>query len=177
MLCAAVSGAAVSTATAESVVMTIDRTTALNFLRAATPYKIDVGAAGLSETLTLFNPRELVFVGGRMRLKIDCRGEPIPVEAILEPTMVVTFDRRLNAFVARVESLPIRLGPIGTVQLDQYLDPFILPVSFSQTLESGVPGLTIDYLIRDVKVLDDRVEARADLVFRRTPPPKTSAKR
>jgi len=169
--------AAISSAAAESVVMTIDRPTTLNFFRAATPYKIDVGTAGLSETLTLYNPRELVFVDGRMRLKIDCRGEPIPVEAVLEPTMAVTFDRKLNAFVARVESLPVRLGAIGTIQLDQYLDPFILPVSFSQTLESGLPGLTIDYILRDVKVLDDRLEARADLVFRRTPPPKTSAKR
>lgn len=171
VLCAVISYAA-----AESVIMTIDRPTTLNFFRAATPYKIDVGAAGLSETLTLFNPRELVFAEGRIRLKIDCRGEPIPVEAVLEPTMIVTFDRKLNAFVARVESLPIRLGPLGTIQLDQYLEPFILPVSFSQTLESGVPGLTIDYLIREVKVLDDRLEARADLIFRKTPQPRSSAK-
>ena len=177
-LCAAlVLCAVISSAAAESVIMTIDRATTLNFFRAATPYKIDVGAAGLSETLTLFNPRELVFAEGRMRLKIDCRGEPIPIEAVLEPTMIVTFDRKLNAFVARVESLPIGLGPLGTIQLDQYLEPFILPVSFSQTLESGVPGLTIDYLIREVKVLDDRIEARADLVFRKTPPPKSSARK
>ena len=168
--------AAIPAASAESVVMTIDRPTALNFLRAATPYKVEVGAAGLSETLILFNPRELVFTGGKLRLKIDCRGEPIPLEAVLEPTLVIAFDRRLNAFVARVESLPIGLGALGTIQLDQYLEPFILPVTFSQTLETGLPGLTIDYLIRDVKVLDDRVEARADLVFRKSPPVKTSAR-
>ena len=157
--------------------MTIDRPTTLNFLRAATPYKVEVGVTGLSETLTLYNPRELVFIGGRLRLKIDCKGEPIAVEAVLEPTMAITFDRRLNAFVARVESLPLKLGSLGTIQLDQYLEPFILPVSFSQTLEAGLPGLTIDYLIRDVKVLDDRLEARADLVFRKTPPVKSSARK
>ena len=91
--------------------------------------------------------------------------------------MSVTFDRQLNAFVAKVQSLPIRLGPLGTIQLDQYLDPFVLPVSFSQTLEAGIPGLTIDYMIRDVKVLEDRLEARADLVFRKNPPPKASARK
>ncbi|HEY3176339.1 MAG TPA: hypothetical protein VGK94_11350 [Candidatus Polarisedimenticolia bacterium] len=162
---------------AQSVVMTVDRPTTLNFLRAATPYSFDAAAAGLTETFTLLNPRELVFEGGLMRIKVDCRGEPIPFAAVLEPTMSVTFDRQLNAFVAKVQSLPIRLGPLGTIQLDQYLDPFVLPVSFSQTLEAGIPGLTIDYLIRDVKVLEDRLEARADLVFRKNPPPKASARK
>jgi hypothetical protein len=162
---------------AQSVVMTVDRPTTLNFLRAATPYSFEVGATGLTESFTLLNPRELVFEGGRMRLKIDCRGEPIPFSAVLEPTLSVTFDRQLNAFVAKVQSLPIKLGPLGTVQLDQYLDPFVLPVSFTQTLEAVIPGLTIDYIIRDVRVLEDRLEARADLVFRKNPPARASARR
>ncbi|MGH2670900.1 MAG: hypothetical protein ACRDH5_17610, partial [bacterium] len=66
----------------------------------------------------------------------------------------------------------------GTVYLDQYLDPIVLPVSFSQTLESGVPGLTIDTVIRNVHVLEDRIEAKADLVFRKTQPvTRTSARK
>lgn len=177
MMLAAALAAASGAAVAQSVVMTVDKPTTLNFLRAATPYSFDASAAGLTETLTLFNPRELVFEGGRLRLKIDCRGEPIPFSAVLEPTMTVTFDRQLNAFVAKVESLPIKLGPLGTIPLDQYLDPFVLPVAFSQTLEAGIPGLTIDYLIRDVKVLEDRLEARADLIFRKNPPSKASARK
>ncbi len=157
-------------ARAESILMTVDRPTLLNFLRAATPYSLDVTKAGLTETLTLLNPRELRFETGKIRLKVDCRGEPVPFEGILEPTLAVYFDKARNAFVAKVESLPVSLGAMGTISLEQYLQPLTLPSAFSQTLETGVPGLTIDTLVRDVRVLEDRIEARADLLFRKQPP-------
>ena len=168
---------AVTGARAESVVMTLDRSTALNFLRAATPYRFDVTTAGFTETFTLFNPRELRFEQGRIRLKVDCRGEPIGVDAVLEPTLVITFDRTKNAYVAKVESLPVTVGMVGTVYLDRYLDPFVLPTSFSNTLEEGIPGLRIDTVIRQLKVLDDSIEARVDLVFRKLPPTARSSAR
>jgi len=162
-------GLSATTARAESVTMTIDRLTTLNFMRAATPYSVDVNVAGFTQRLTLLNPRELRFEGGNIRLKVDCRGEQAGVSAVLEPTLVIYFDRQKNAFVAKVQSLPLSLGALGTINLDQYLQPFVLPVSFSQTLQDGIPGLTIDYVIRDLKVLDDRIQAKADLAFRRQP--------
>jgi hypothetical protein len=129
---------------AESATLSIDRVTTLNFMRAATPFTFEIVAAGFTERFTLFNPRELRFEAGKVRLKVDCRGEPMSVNAELEPTLVVYFD--------------------------QYIQPFVLPVSFSQTLDQGIPGLTIDYLIRDLRVLDEKIEAKADLVFRKQPP-------
>lgn len=155
--------------------MTIDRPTTLSFMRAATPYTFDVNVAGFKQRLTLLNPRELRFEGGNIRVKVDCRGESMGVSAVLEPTLAVYFDRQKNAWVAKVQSLPLSLGALGTINLDQYLQPFVLPVSFSQTLEDGIPGLTIDYLIRDLKVLDERIEAKADLLFRRQPPHPATA--
>lgn len=157
-------------ARAESVVMSIDRAAALNFMRAATPWTVEVGMMGLTERFTFTNPRELRFEQGKVRLTVDCRGEPVSVSAVLQPTLTVAFDRQRNAFVAKVESLPVSVAGMGTVQLDRYIDPIALPVSFSQTLDQGIPGLVIDYLIRDLKVLEQRIEARADLVFRKTPP-------
>jgi len=170
-------GAAASPAFGQNVVLTVDRTTTLNFIRAATPYEFEVSLPGFTESFTLYNPRELRFEGGKIRLKVDCRGEPIGFSALLEPTMAVYFDRARGAFVAKVESLPIKLGSFGTIALDRYLDPIELPVSFSQTLESGLPGLTIDTVIRDVKVLEDRIEAKADLVFKKLAPPSQNAAR
>ena len=169
---------AASTARAESVVMAVDRPTALNFLRAATPYTIQVGTAGLSQRIILYNPRELRFEAGLIRLKVDCRGEPMDVRAVLEPTLEVSFDRQKNAFVAKVRSLPLSLGTLGTIQLDRYLDPIVLPSTFTNTLEAGIPGLVIDTVVRDLRVLEDRIEAKADLVFRKNPPaPATAASR
>ncbi|HET6372360.1 MAG TPA: hypothetical protein VFG76_03580 [Candidatus Polarisedimenticolia bacterium] len=161
---------------AESVLMTVDRPTMLNFLRAATPYSLEVSKAGFTETLILYNPRELRFEGGKIRLKIDCRGEVLPFSAVLEPTMSVSFDKTRNAFAAKVESLPVNLGAMGTIYLDQQIKPLLIPSAFSQTLQAGLPGLTIDTVVRDLKVLEDRIEARADLVFRKVPPaPRTSS--
>ncbi len=154
----------------ESVMMTLDRPTLLNFLRAATPYTFEVTKAGFSETLTLYNPRELRFQDGKIHLKVDCTGEPIPFNAMLEPTLAVYFDRDRNAFVASVESLPVTLGVMGRIHLDRYLKPITIPSSFSQPLDLGIPGLMVDTVVRQLRVLEDRVEARADLVFRKAPP-------
>src|SRR5438093_2058246 len=117
---------------AESITMSVDRVTTLNFMRAATPYAFEVSAAGFTERLTLFNPRELRFEAGKIRLKVDCRGEPVAVTAELEPTLVIYFDHEKNAFVAKAQSLPVKVGALGTINLDQYLQPFDLPVAFSQ---------------------------------------------
>src|SRR5437899_3224657 len=97
-----------STARAESVTIGVDRVTTLNFMRAATPYSFDVSAAGFTERFTLFNPRELRFEAGKIRLKLDCRGEPVSVNAEIEPTLVIYFDRQKNAFVAKAQTLPVK---------------------------------------------------------------------
>ena len=167
--------AAGATPRAESVTMTIDRPTALHFLRAATPYSFEVTKMGFTEIFTLYHPRDLRFDGGKIRLTVDCRGEPIGFHAELEPTLSVYFDRQKNAFVVKVESLPIKLGALGTIRLDEYLDPVEIPMSFSSPVNIGIPGLSIDTIIRELNVLEDRIEAKADLVFRKEPPPAATA--
>lgn len=152
---------------AESIVLTIDRATLLNFAKAATPYSFEVGKAGLTETLSLSNPREMQFVNGKIRLRVDCTGEPIPFFAELVPTVSMAFDRQKNAFVATIESMPVKIGPLGTIDLKKYIDPIEIPVNFAAPVDQVAPGLIVDTVIRDLKVLDDRIEARADLVFHR----------
>ncbi len=152
---------------AESIVLTIDRATLLNFTKAATPYSFEVGKPGLSETLSLSNPREMKFENGKIRLRVDCTGEPIPFFAELVPTVSLAFDRQKNAFVATVDSLPVKIGPLGTIDLKKYIDPIEIPVTFAAPVDAVAPGLVVDTLIRDLKVLEDRIEARADLIFHR----------
>ena len=161
---------AVLPAPAESLTMSLDKPTALHFLRAATPYKLEVTKFGLTENFTFYNPRELRFEEGHIRLLIDCRAEPIIFETILEPTLSVSFDRMKNAFVVKVESLPVRIGRLGTINLDNYIDPVVIPVSFKHPLDIGVEGLSVETIIRGLKVHEDRIEAKADLIFRKEPP-------
>lgn len=162
---------------AESIVLTIDRATLLNFTKAATPYSFEVGKAGLSETLSLSNPREMQFENGRIRLRVDCTGQPIPFFAELVPTVSVAFDRQKNAFVATVESLPVKIGALGTIDLKKYIDPIEIPVTFAAPVDAVAPGLIVDTIIRDLKVLPDRIEARADLLFHRGEGSTAAAKR
>jgi hypothetical protein len=159
---------AVDAASAESATMSVDRATVLSFMRAATPYSFDLTTAGMTERLTFLNPRELRFEQGKARFKVDVRGEPVPVSAVLEPTMSLRFDNQRGAFVAQVESLPISLPGMGTMRLDRYIDPIVVPTSFTNAFfDEKLPGLTVDTLVRDLKILDDRVEAKVDLIFRK----------
>lgn len=156
--------------------MTLDRATMLMFLRAATPYSFEVTKAGVTETFTLDKPRELRFENGRIRLRVDCTGGPIPFVAELVPTLSIGFDREKNAFVIKVEELPVRIAPLGTIRLDKYLEPVEVPVTFTQPVDIGVPGLTVDTIVRQITVHENHIEARADLIFHRSgSPPPTAA--
>jgi len=176
-LLAAIALTAAGSARAESLTMTLDRATALNFLRAATPYTVTVGAAGLEQRFRFYNPRDLRFVGGKVLVTADCKGEPIPFTAVLNPTLALSFDHIRNAFVVTVEKLPVKLTGMGELRLDQFIEPVLIPASFTQQIDAAVPGLTVDAIVRDLKVLDDRIEARADLVFRKEAPPTAAAQK
>jgi hypothetical protein len=170
LLCAA------GPAQAESLTMSLDRATALNFLRAATPYTVSVGAAGLTEKFRFYNPRDLRFVGGKVLVTADCKGEPIPFTAVLTPTLALSFDHVRNAFIVTVEKLPVKLTGFGEIRLDQFIDPVAIPATFTQQIDAAIPGLTVEAVVRDLKVLDDRIEARADLMFRKEAPTSAAAK-
>ena len=159
---------------AEVLRMAIDRPTALGFLRAAMPYTIEVGAAGLMQRFRLSNPRNLIFEKGQLRLSLDCAGAPIPFDGVVEPVLAISFDPRRGAWVVRAESLPVILTGIGTIQLDQFVKPFVLPVVVSTELDAGVKGLSIDLAIRALEILPDRIELRADMAFRPPEPPRAA---
>ncbi len=174
LICALILPLSAGPARAESVVLSIEHYTILHFLKAATPYSFEVDQLGLTETLTLYNPRDMRVENGRIRLRVDCRGEPIPFYAELVPTMTVGFDKTKNVFLITIESLPVKIGPLGTIDLKRYIEPVEVPVTFSTPFD-GVPGLTVDTLVRDIKILDTRIEARADLIFHRKEPAPAAA--
>ncbi|MGH9867238.1 MAG: hypothetical protein ACREAA_03615 [Candidatus Polarisedimenticolia bacterium] len=176
-LAAALAGA-LSVPRAESATMSVDRVAVLGFLRAATPYTFEMKTAGMTQRLTFLNPRELRFEQGKARFKVDVRGEPVPVNAVLEPTMALSFDHQKGAFVAQIESLPVTMPGMGTMRLDSYIDPIIVPSMFSSPFNEKLPDLVVDTIVRDLKILDDRIEAKVDLIFRKAgDPPRQQATR
>jgi len=156
---------------AGSSTFTVDEATLLNFLRAVTPYEFVVGQGGLSETLRLSNPREIKFENGHVSMKIDCRGEPFPIETVLEPQVGVAWDEAQQAWVAKLLSLPLAVEPLGTTNLARYVRAVPIPSVFSQLAGDDQVGFILDGRITHVGIADGKIQVVADLTFRQAPPP------
>lgn len=168
----AVVAAAFSTpALAGTVTFTLDPPALESFLRAVTPYQVVIGKHGLSETLTLTNPREVRFANGGVQLKIDFRGTPIPVEDVMDVELSIKWSEVKKSFEARVASLPLKLPAFGTIDLADHLRPFTIPTIFSQVAGEGDQTMGIDGKLLSLRVLDTMIQASADITFRRPQPP------
>jgi hypothetical protein len=150
----------------------VDAPTVQSFLEAVTPYEVMVGKGGLSEILTLANPREIRFQKGRILLKLDCRGEPFPIEMVLEPAITVEWDEEMGAWMARIASFPIEIPLFGKFDLARYLRPYPIPQHFSQPAGNGEVFFSIDGKIKGLQILEDRILVNADLTFRHQAPPE-----
>lgn len=165
---------AAAPAAAGTTTFAVDAPTLQSLLRAVTPYDIVIGQGGLSETLTLSNPRDVRFQNGKIRLRLDCRGTPFPLEEVLEPAITVRYNEAKRAWEMKVEELPLKVGMLGTVDLADYVRPVKIPSEFSQPAGEGPESLTIDGRILGLKVLDAKIEVTADVTFRPGPRPTAS---
>jgi len=175
LLAAALAVLSPAPAAAGTVTFTLDPAALQSFLGAVMPYEVVVGKHGLSETLTLSNPREVRFVNGGVHLKLDYRGTPMPVEDVMEVTLAIQWSEVKKAFEARVSSLPIRIPAFGAIELAEYLRPFTIPSIFSQVAGEGDQMMGIDGKILSLKVLDTMIQASVDVTFRKTQPAPTAA--
>jgi hypothetical protein len=169
-------------AAAGATSFTVDAATVQSFLQAVTPYDFVVGKGGLSETLTLSNPREVRFEKGRVRLRLDVRGTPFPLELVLEPTLTVGWNEEIKAFEARIESLPLEIPAFGTVDIAKYLEAYPIPERFHQPAGDEKVDFMIEGRIHSLRILDKMIHVGADLSFRQirsqaplTPPETSSA--
>lgn len=156
-------------ATAGTVTFTLDPPTLQSLLRAVTPYEVVIGKKGISETLTLSNPRDVRFEGGKIRVRIDCRGTPLPIEDVLEPAMSIQWNDTKKVYEAKIESLSVSIPAFGTYDLAQYVRPIEIPQVFSQLAGQGEEFLSVDGKILSLKVLDAMIQVSADVTFRKAP--------
>jgi hypothetical protein len=157
------------TTNATAVSFTLDTRTLESFLKAATPYELVIGKGGISETLTLSTPREVKFTDGKIRLKIDCRGTPLPIDVVLEPVMTIQWSETKKAYEAKVESLPLKIPSFGTYDLAQYMRPIEIPQVFAHAAGEGGQAMLIEGKIESLKVLETAIEVSADVSFRKAP--------
>jgi len=167
--------AAAAPARGGTVTFTLDPPALESFLRAITPYEVVIGKHGLSETLTLSNPRDVRFAGGGVKLKLDYRGTPIPVEDVMEVSLTLQWSEVKKSYEARIASLPMSLPALGTVDLAQHLRPFTIPSVFSQVAGEGAEAMGIEGKILSLRILDTMIQASADVTFRKPAPPAAGA--
>jgi hypothetical protein len=162
-------------AAAGTVTFSVDPPTLLSYLRAVTPYELAIGKAGLSESLTLSNPRDLRIEAGKILMKVDVRGTPLPVEDVLEPRLTIRWNETRKAWEAKVENVQLRVPMFGTVDLSEHMRPIAIPSTFTQPAEAGTEALLVDGKILSLKVLDTSIQVSADLAFRRDPAARRTA--
>ena len=162
-------------ALAGTTTFTADAATLQGLLRAVTPYDLVVGKGGLSETLTLSNPRDVRFEDGRIHLRLDCRGTPIPIEEVLQPVISLRWSEEKKGWEARIEELPLKIPVLGTIDLAEYVRPVTVPSVFSQPAGEGDGAIAIEGRITSLRVLDTMIQISADVTFRPAPAAPSSA--
>ena len=164
--------ASFAAARAGDTTFSVDAAAVQSFLRAVTPHDVVVGQKELQETLTLANPREVTFRDGKVHLKLDCRGTPIPIEMVLQIAIGVRWDEKEQAWMAYLASLPLNIPLFGKFDLAKYVEPYPIPKTFSQPAGNDEVQFSIDGLLKSLKILDDRILVEADLSFRPIAPPE-----
>ena len=124
--------AAFGTATNETIKVQIRREAIASLLSAAVPYKVEVGASLLKESLTFTDPKDVSLGNGKATFAIRCQGSPFPVDQVLHP--VFTFKRGASGYQLVVDSVPVTIPGFGKVDLKD----FFPPVDFQSLLRQAV---------------------------------------
>ena len=160
---AGLAAAAPSTAHPEDLTITLRNPAILGLLSAATPYEVQVGGSLLRETLTFTEPRNLLLQAGRISFSVRCRGTPFTVDQTLRPVFVLKEPGGGGGYRVVVESLPVAIPGLGTVDLKDLFQPIEVQSLLRQSfLLQGRPAW-IDVQVRRITLHADRVDMAASI--------------
>ncbi|MCI0567283.1 MAG: hypothetical protein L0Z52_03715 [Acidobacteria bacterium] len=147
----------------EDVKVQIRREAVLSLLTAAVPYKVEVGASLLRETLTFTEPKELRFAEGKITFAVRCQGSPFPVDQVIHP--VFAFRRGTSGYQLVADSLPVGIPGFGRVDLKDLFPPVELQALLRQALNlSGRPTL-LEVRVEQVEISKYSIELSARLLL------------
>jgi hypothetical protein len=137
----------------------------LDLLRAVTPHTLTVGSSLLGTDLVLSDPRDLVLKDGKASFTVRVKGRTLPIEQVLSPTVMVSYDQELRKFYVVVSSLPLRIPGLGSIDLKDYLPRVEIPALLENLWNSGDGPLGVNLRIRRISIIDHAVEVGADASF------------
>jgi hypothetical protein len=141
----------------------IRREAVLSLLAGAVPYKVEVGASLLRESLTFTEPKDLSFAEGKITFAVRCQGSPFPMDQVLHP--VFTFRRGTSGYQLVVDSLPVGIPGFGRVDLKDLLPPVELQSLLRQGVNlSGRPTL-LEVRVEQVDISKDFIDLSARLLL------------
>ena len=154
---------AFATATNESVKVQIRREAIASLLSAAVPYKVEVGASLLKETLIFTDPRDVSLGNGKATFAIRCQGSPFPVDQVLHP--VFTFKRGAAGYQLVVDSLPVTIPGFGRVDLKEFFPPVDFQALLRQALNlSGRPTM-LEVRVQRIDMTGESIDLFASFVL------------
>ena len=137
----------------------------LDLLRAVTPHTLTVGNSLLGTDLVLSDPRDLVLKDGKASFTVRVKGRTLPLEQVLAPTVMITYDQELHKYFVVVSSLPLRIPGVGSIDLKEYLPRVEIPALLEDLWKSGDGPLGVNLRIRRISIIDHAVEVGADASF------------
>jgi hypothetical protein len=141
----------------------VRKETVQSLLSAAVPYKVEVGASLLRESLTFSDPREVTFSPGRITFAVRCQGSPFPVDQVIHP--IFSFRSGATGYQMVAESLPVGIPGFGRVDLKDLFPPVDLQALLRQGLNlAGRPTL-LEVRIERLDISGDIIDVAARLLL------------
>jgi hypothetical protein len=141
----------------------VGKATLQSLLNASVPYKTEVGAGLLRESLTFSQPRDLSLGDGKITFAVRCQGSPFPIDQILHP--VFSFRPGAQGYHLTAESLPVAVTGFGRIDLKDLFPPVDLQGLLRQGLNlSGRPTL-LELRIERIDVAKESIEFSARLLL------------
>jgi len=156
-------GAVPTTAPPEDLAISLRSEAILRLLYAATPYEVQVGGSLLRETLTFTEPRNLVLQAGRISFSVRCRGTPIPVDQSLRPVFLLKEPGGGGGYRVVVESLPVAIPGLGTVDLKDLFEPIEIQSLLRQSVFLQGRPAWVDVQVRRITLRADRIDVGASI--------------
>ena len=150
--------------------VSLDREELTTLLSTAAPYQIIVKTRLFTEVLTFSNLRDLVLEEGKIRVRATCTGSPAPIRAEVQAEISLVRDPESGKLEGLFSSLPVRIPPIGTIDLKDYMPRLEIPALILQAIDFPDRSRRVEIQVREFRIRPEGIQARFDLRFLPDPP-------
>jgi len=143
---------------------TLNERALLDCLRAALPQTVNVGSGLFATELTFLDPSDLVLKqDGTASCRVRVKGRTLPVDQVLKPVLRVERDPKTGGWYGVVQSLPLALPGMGSIDLKDTLPRVEIPQVIDNLHPFGDKPAALRLSIRSIAILEHRVEIAADV--------------